>query len=64
MLTIEDACRYSELSEDEPRRIDCGSCVHFRQPRGSLLGVCHKEKMRSGAEPAQAEANTEKEEIA
>lgn len=29
LLTIEDACRYS----DDPRCIDCGSCVYFRQPR-------------------------------
>ena len=47
MLTIEDACSYGETA-DGTRCIDCGSCVHFRQPSGSLLGVCHNEKMRSG----------------
>ena len=62
LLTIEDACRYSEPAEDEPRCIDCGSCVYFRQPRGSLLGVCHNEKTRSDAGPAQLEINVKKEE--
>lgn len=61
LLTIEDACRYSEPAEDEPRCIDCGSCVYFRQPRGSLLGVCHNEKTRSGAKLIQVKTN-EKEE--
>lgn len=49
LLTIEDACPYAEMVDDDPASIDCGSCVHFRQPPGSLLGVCHNEKMRSGA---------------
>ncbi len=62
LLTIEDACRYSEPAEGEPRCIDCGSCVYFRQPRGSLLGVCHNEKMCSGARPEQAKTNMKKEE--
>ena len=57
LLTIEDACRYSEPAEDEPRCIDCGSCVYFRQPRGSLLGVCHNEKTRSGAKLIQVKTN-------
>ncbi len=61
LLTIEDACRYSEPAEDEPRCIDCGSCVYFRQPRGSLLGVCHNEKTRSDAKLIQVKTN-EKEE--
>ena len=61
LLTIEDACRYSEPAEDEPRCIDCGSCVYFRQPWGSLLGVCHNEKTRSGAKLIQVKTN-EKEE--
>ena len=30
----------------DPASIDCGSCIHFHQPHGSLLGVCHNEKMR------------------
>ncbi len=62
LLTIEDACRYSEPADDEPRCIDCGSCAYFRQPHGSLLGVCHNEKMRSGAKPAQTGTDTRKEE--
>ena len=49
LLTIEDACPYAEMVDDDPASIDCGSCVHFRQPTGSLLGVCHNEKMRSGS---------------
>ena len=45
-LTIEDACPYAEMADDDPASIDCGSCIHFHQPHGSLLGVCHNEKMR------------------
>ena len=60
MLTIEDACAYGEAA-DGTRCIDCGSCVYFRQPRGSLLGVCHNEKTRSGAKLIQVKTN-EKEE--
>ena len=46
LLTIEDACRYSEPAEDEPRCIDCGSCRHYRQAPHTLLGVCGHETMR------------------
>lgn len=46
LLTIEDACPYAEMADDDPASIDCGSCIHFHQPHGSLLGVCHNEKMR------------------
>lgn len=49
LLTIEDACPYAEMVDDDPLSIDCGSCVHFRQPPDSLLGICHNEKMRSNA---------------
>lgn len=45
-LTIEDACPYAEMADDDPASIDCGSCIHFHRPHGSLLGVCHNEKMR------------------
>ena len=48
-LTIEDACPYAEMVDDDPASVDCGSCVYFRQPSGSILGVCHNEKMRSGS---------------
>lgn len=44
LLTIEDACPHAEMVDDDPASIDCGSCIHFRQPSGSLLGVCHNEK--------------------
>ena len=49
LLTIEDACPYAEMVDDDSTSIDCGSCIHFRQPTGSLLGVCHNEKMRSSS---------------
>lgn len=45
-LTIEDACPYAEMADDDPASIDCGSCIHFHRPHSSLLGVCHNEKMR------------------
>ena len=45
-LTIEDAYPYADMVDDDPLSIDCGSCIYFRQPSGSLLGVCHNEKMR------------------
>ena len=28
-LTIEDACPYAEMVDDDPASIDCGSCIHF-----------------------------------
>lgn len=49
LLTIEDACPYAEMVDNDPFSIDCGSCVHSRQPPDSLLGVCYNEKMRSGS---------------
>ena len=39
LLTIEDACRYSEPADDDPSSIDCGSCRYYRQISGTLLGV-------------------------
>ena len=62
LLTIEDACRYSEPADDDPSSIDCGSCRYYRQISGTLLGVCHNGKMRSGPEPAQSETSVKKEE--
>lgn len=61
LLTIEDACPYAEMVDDDPASIDCGSYVHFRQPSGSLLGVCHNEKMRSGAAKAEQPGANEEE---
>ena len=45
LLTIEDACTHAVMVDDDPASIDCGSCVYFRQPAESILGVCHNEKM-------------------
>lgn len=59
-LTIEDAYPYAEMVDDDPASIDCGSCIHFHQPPGSLLGVCHNGKMRFKAqEPTKLEAYKE-----
>ena len=49
LLTIEDACPHAVMVDDDPASIDCGSCIYFRQPAESILGVCHNEKMRSGS---------------
>ena len=46
---IEDACPHAVMVDDDPASIDCGSCIYFRQPAESILGVCHNEKMRSGS---------------
>ncbi len=49
LLTIEDACPHAVMVDDDLASIDCGSCSYFHQTPGSLLGVCHNEKMRSGS---------------
>ena len=46
LLTIEDACPQAEMVDDDPASIDCGSCRHYHQFPGSLLGVCDHEKRR------------------
>ena len=46
LLTIEDACPCAEMVDDDPTGIDCGSCRHYHQFPGSLLGVCDHEKRR------------------
>ena len=46
LLTIEDACPHAEMVDDDPASIDCGSCRHYHQFPGSLLGVCDNEKRR------------------
>lgn len=48
LLAIEDACPYAELADDDPLGVECAACACFRRSPGSLLGVCHNEKMRSG----------------
>ena len=46
-LTIEDACPYADMVDDDPLSIDCGSCRYYHQFPGSLLGICKNEKQRS-----------------
>ena len=46
LLTIEDACPCAEMVDDDPTGIDCGSCRHYHQFPGSLLGVCNNGKRR------------------
>lgn len=61
LLAIEDACPHAVMVDDDPLSIDCGSCIYFWQPSGSLLGVCHNERMRSGS-PNQRNTSSNKEE--
>ena len=49
LFTFDDACAYAEMVDNDPASIDCGSCRHYHQFPGSLLGVCRNEKMRSGS---------------
>lgn len=46
LLTIEDACPHAEMVDDDPASIDCGSCRHYHQFPGSLLGVCNHPAQR------------------
>ena len=46
LLTLEDACPEDDMVDDDPASIDCGSCRHYHQFPGSLLGVCNNEKRR------------------
>lgn len=49
LLTIEDACSHADMVDDDPAGIDCGSCRHYHQFPGSLLGMCRHEAMRRRA---------------
>lgn len=49
LFTFDDACAYAEMVDNEPTSVECSTCRYFRHTPGSLLGVCHNEKMRSGA---------------
>ncbi|MGO5116203.1 hypothetical protein ACTQ33_14530 [Candidatus Avoscillospira sp. LCP25S3_F1] len=49
------------MVDDDPASVDCGSCRHYHQFPGSLLGVCHNEKMRSGAAKAEQPGANEEE---
>ena len=61
LLTIEDACPYTDMADDNPDSIDCGSCRHYHQFPGSLLGVCRNEQRRSGVKPKRTTARAKKE---
>ena len=61
LLTIEDACPHAVMVDDDPASIDCGSCSYFHQTPGSLLGVCHNKKMRSGIEPQEKSSGAKEE---
>ena len=57
-----DACPQAEMVDDDPASIDCGSCRHYHQFPGSLLGVCKNEQRkktgrshRSGPNPRTKE---------
>ena len=55
LLTIEDACPRADMVDDDPASIDCGSCRHYRQFPGSLLGVCGHMAMRRCAGSPETE---------
>ena len=60
LLTIEDACSYAEMIDDRQASVECSTCRYYRHTPGTLLGVCHNEKMRSGAgNPAATRAHKE-----
>ena len=57
LLTIEDACPHADMVDDDPLSIDCGSCRHYHQFPGSLLGICKNEKRRSEQETSACSRN-------
>ena len=60
LFTFDDACAYAEMVDSEPTSVECSTCCYFRHTPGSLLGVCHNEKMRSGTgNPASPGAHEE-----
>lgn len=61
LLTIEDACPYADMVDDDPASIDCGSCRHYHQFPGFLLGVCRNEQRGSGVKPKRTKARAKKE---
>ena len=44
LLNFEDACPHGVLRPDGMG--DCGSCIHYRQAPGTLLGVCGSPHLR------------------
>lgn len=62
LLTIEDACPHADMADGDPAAIDCGSCRHYRQFPGSLLGVCGNEQRRRQEDHrAKGESNARRE---
>lgn len=59
LLAIEDACPYADMADDDLLGIECGACACFRQPPGSLLGICRNERMRSGPEMSPGAGESE-----
>lgn len=57
LLTIEDACPCADMVDDDPTSIDCGSCRHYYQFPGSLLGICNNEKRRTEQETLACSRN-------
>ena len=62
LLTIEDACPYADTVDGGLACIDCGSCRHYYQFPGSLLGVCKNEKRRAPERGQGAATGIRKEE--
>ena len=62
LLTIEDACPHAEMVDDDPAGIDCGSCRHYHQFPGSLLGVCTNDKRRVSGKGRGTATGTREEE--
>ena len=46
LFTFDDACAYADMVDGEETSVECSTCRYFRQSPGTLLGVCHNEKMR------------------
>ena len=49
LFTFDNACAYADMVDSEQASVEWSTCRYFRHTPGSLLGVCHNEKMRSGA---------------
>ncbi len=54
LLTIEDACPYTDMVDDDPVSIDCGSCRHDHQFPGSLLGDAGMNKDALAGNPKES----------
>ena len=47
LFTFDDACAHADMVDGEQTSVECSTCRYFRYIPGSLLGVCHNEKMRA-----------------